>query len=1488
MDPQAAQDVLYITLLPRAASGNKLTFTALFSPHFATAEAYRSMQSKWEGVATSFNADWSLTLKSLNPLGTTLKCPVQPVRKSFDPNVWARVFHKKLGFQPRNKDPERALYQNAWFLAQDADALHMRHQNYRGLHINRQYLQHRENTTGSPQPSDAAAYALRRYSPLVVYIPAVLSRTSGSVTMSDLLAQRIAALNYKDRPKANFKSPGAVPTNLLYTRIEHAVTLLESGGQRLCAPALYAVYKHCVESALVPDDPHNTRAPNQQLAQYVDAIYKQAQGTVTPQGATLPPDARREDQSEIVTLNAFQQYIEFHLFAHPDKIPCQASGDPTFHQLVGLMHQYPALLRPLGLAVDFEAVDVADRSSGAPYTSLHGPLLASIQPPVATQQLIQQFASGVTSFTQCDGAPSFAASPRAGSRLSSGFLKLDPDFFTLVTSDADGASQKFAQQIHTASTIEYSTSAPDGFHDRDLVRKPNGTFGPGDPNLLNKVPSARTVGLSLYQTDRDDVLAATVARDPDGTEADPFFADDLTLGYRMDVQRNNNGTWLSLHKRDSTYTIKLDNHTTTWKPQDSGTTSVVAADEGFITLAATLSTISPPADQPADPASVQVQVHPALVTWNGWSLSIKNPEGQQNGTDPPISDCGPKPGTVTVNPEYKLSDKGTLPALRFGSAYKVRLRQVDLAGNSVPLEATVPVGFDLQTEGAFARSEPIRGPQVLLEEPINHKQQPGEHVDRLVLRDKGDRSSRLLVPPREPLRLAELHGLRTVARPPSAFGYAALVQQTGAFPKVSELPDYEPSGDNTTEDNDGIFVHLHGTMSPTSRYYPDPMARMVRIDAFWLRPDLQNYERINQKPVYLPFFLDSDVDWTDVYPVRVLLEATDGPPSVEKNWGPIVLKKPEILPGIPWLTVGLPPGETVLLQITCCAAAETDAAAQSPSQVLTAFRLLSSRIGAQSAPSPAKQARVPAPDLFPVLGAFHASQKALEQVRLLTPIAAPIAPAQHGHGGGPLAAADDFTAVGAAVDDSTAYADAVSSMKPADLIAGGVHAVTPPLRLMLVHATSCPLSAPHISKKFTVQRTYNIAPAEITGAVQTHWNSTGKVTIEAKWTDVIDDGKSPHLLTQNTREVPFEMVNSGDNPDQVCTTGVTERELVRTHQFRDTRARTVKYSLSASTRFREYFPESENADAFTNPGESQDLSIPCSAIPPAVSLVYVLPAFGWNQGRDSALQRKQVLRVYLNRPFLISGDAECVGVVLAPPDAKRLSPATSGLVTRWGGDPFDPAAGFDRQFMKLEDFAGTSETLQSGCTLQEGGTVDVLPFPTKFAKDRALWFCDIGVRQQQASSAFVRLALVRWQPYGMLLDAANHVPDCRLSQVVVADFMQIRSDRSVSVHRVDPVNVTIALSGVFLGKNAAFFTKILYTIEQRWHSLGRDLGWRPAQASRPFTPPTNPPASGDGTWTANIKLPRSSNTHKFRLLIEEFETDGLNFNRCTYVHYVEL
>ena len=111
------------------------------------------------------------------------------------------------------------------------------------------------------------------------------------------------------------------------------------------------------------------------------------------------------------------------------------------------------------------------------------------------------------------------------------------------------------------------------------------------------------------------------------------------------------------------------------------------------------------------------------------------------------------------------------------------------------------------------------------------------------------------------------------------------------------------------------------------------------------------------------------------------------------------------------------------------------------------------------------------------------------------------------------------------------------------------------------------------------------------------------------------------------------------------------RHFSSRHEFHDTRHRNVTYTAVATTRFKEYFPDTPTG----NPGDITDfptrtISVLNSARPPAPKPLYVLPAFGWESDTEGAWQiskrRGGALRVYLDRPWYSSGEGELLAAEL--------------------------------------------------------------------------------------------------------------------------------------------------------------------------------------------------------------------------------------------------
>src|SRR5262249_52708082 len=98
--------------------------------------------------------------------------------------------------------------------------------------------------------------------------------------------------------------------------------------------------------------------------------------------------------------------------------------------------------------------------------------------------------------------------------------------------------------------------------------------------------------------------------------------------------------------------------------------------------------------------------------------------------------------SVTMQPR-----PGSLPRLRYGHSYRVRMRAVDLVGNGLKLDPAPPPPpdpthpppeFPFSDSVLFARFEPIDPPVVVLRDVLAE----GESVERLVIRSNYDQTAR--------------------------------------------------------------------------------------------------------------------------------------------------------------------------------------------------------------------------------------------------------------------------------------------------------------------------------------------------------------------------------------------------------------------------------------------------------------------------------------------------------------------------------------------------------------------------------------------------------------------------------------------------------------------------------------------------------------------------------------------------------------------------
>ncbi|ESQ74713.1 hypothetical protein [Asticcacaulis sp. AC402] len=367
------------------------------------------------------------------------------------------------------------------------------------------------------------------------------------------------------------------------------------------------------------------------------------------------------------------------------------------------------------------------------------------------------------------------------------------------------------------------------------------------------------------------------------------------------------------------------------------------------------------------------------------------------------------------------------------------------------------------------------------------------------------------------------------------------------------------------------------------------------------------------------------------------------------------------------------------------------------------------------------------------------------------------------------------------------------------LILEGKHWMFTPWReIELVHATQKPLKVPAFTAlEIHRDRGQRDAAIDIL-ATPLSGPSTVRLDLDASWSEPDDnageiDAKSKpveRLHKQHVLQMPTSRADGffGD---------YSREGLV--HTLPDTRYRRLSYTLTAVSRFKEFFEKSlrdnEKAMSETSPAKVQWINN--TAPPPPPQVVYVIPTFGWLEDKlVKATRRTAGLRVYLDRPWMTTGYNEMLAVIL-PATNEGVNAGNTPQVTQWGRDPIrisadinaasPPSSSFvlartsgpvpapGTGFAKIEGedlspdaFAPTSRTNVK--VPGQDGLHTLMPHACGFDSDRQLWYADIAIRIPRGSYfPFVRLSVARYQP--------TSEPDCHVSSSVTCDFMQLSADR---------------------------------------------------------------------------------------------------------------
>jgi hypothetical protein len=1131
-----------------------------------------------------------------------------------------------------------------------------------------------------------------------------------------------------------------------------------------------------------------------------------------------PMTAKRDDQKykdEVTRFalgEAFRFYDRSPQAAHSEieqaEPPPPAPPNLDFHSVCGFLADYPELLRLLGLAIDL----VVSVPAGVAEKGKLRVEFAGLGSPFNKERLRPW-----TQFRYTPGRRFTADSPDTDP-IRDGWLQLSGEQFSVADIDVDSSMLKAVNFVDLIGKISDSDRAEEH-------------LGTGSAALQG-------AGITVFHENRDAHLATQISADMKRTQATGdvlpvLTATDLVRGYRIDVAgveaSGALGPWRSLCRRKGTYTIRREG-------QPPFPIEGIAEDEGCVRSSAVTHDAA---------NSKERYVHEALFSWDGWSLvaplpgRILNEAGQLEPANPPVSKDFPLDTKFVPVP-------GSLPVLRYGHAYRLRARVVDLAGNSLGPDADVPEQA-LSAPITYSRWEPVPPPVVVPRKPFNE----GESVHRLVIRstvtDDGiawtpstwaalrwnvpdhtvdtratdglsrrylDHDERDIAPPKSSVQMAERHGMFDYAigdnrspRDRERF-YKAASRESGTF-----LDTVVSRASNPDFTRDLLFfreIHVakHDTYDPTP-LTPLPISRGAGLQA----GEFVIHTAVELLLPYLPDFLARGVtfyglpsappiyqaqsfydiihdSWPDAAPFRLIIEEGDRAP----------------LPFAGQLTVYLPKAEMVTVRLSC-------------------------RLSASDLP------------LFPVWRMMTAS----ERWRRLT--------------------------------------DEARALLTAETVAGLNWMLTPFVELQLVHAVEKPLARPEVSElKFRREPEQTFATVT-DGTLRVHAKSTGEIEIDASWQEWVDDltEPAPHQIQGHARVTTLHLDPSYPLPGKLP-------QLPIRHTFGDTKHRNVAYRPTALTRFREYFHPSITAQrdlvtsvgAPSTGGSERGWPIPSSRRPEPPAPAYLLPTFRWSRtgdrraGRATSIRDGAGVRVYLNRPWFSSGDDELLAVILDP---AATSPLPDQLTTRWGIDPVwsDTTA---LPSPALTHFPHPSATA-TGLRLAESSTTSPLTasaaaYQPIYDPDKQLWYCDVDLdlgvpARERAYFPYLRLALARYQPYSVV--------GLELSKIVQAEFAQPVPPRTLVVQQSADHGLLITLSGPTaadsLGALAgtglpavAASHRVTVSIQQRGSIADSELDWQPLGSPRELICQT----AGSGfSWTAQIPPAEIDITLRYRLLIEEYE-----------------
>ncbi|MFD8492718.1 hypothetical protein [Amycolatopsis sp. NPDC059657] len=1036
--------------------------------------------------------------------------------------------------------------------------------------------------------------------------------------------------------------------------------------------------------------------------------------------------------------------------------------DMDFHVALSSFAQYPKLQRALGLIVDL-SVDPAAAGIPAPGPDVVLGLKVTWSGGNGPYESVYPQVSAIHT------ASEFRAKP-SGDTQRGGLLRLDDTTrYDLVEVDADASagvlttfSQTYQQRDRNA---QYSNAPGSGV---GVNLQPD----PGRETAA--LPALRSNGFSVVQRDRAEQLynrVKTNAQRASGAlslAANPFSAEDLTHGIRVDVWDDTAKKWFSLCRRAGTYTF--DGLTFT------------ADDEGVLTLAHTQS-------PDGDPT---VYLHESLFRWSGYSLVANRPgstEETANGQTVTVGPDSAASGPIRMATSFRPSG---LPKLRYGRDYRFRARVVDIAGNSHGLDTLPPNDFSSATRlMRYLRFEPVPSPLLLPTAPRTE----AESVHLMVIRGNYDapareENRRQVVPRRTGQRMAEQHGRYDV--PPSVLNPGGI--DTLAYREIvrRDAGDLAAAGKSDPDGWGG------------EGYYPDRL-----LDVPYLADVLSRGAAFTGLPGLGPdevFTVDFDdlFEWPARVPFRIRLKAGTGRPDYNR--------------AARELTVLMPPGRTARVGVS-----SRLADAELAQLGVWDWFVRSGR----SSDIPVAELRKLAVkgqlwQLTPSveLGLVHASRQPIRPPSFDKPILV----RQPGQTTARLIDVVGIdrqsTASLAVFADWTEPTDVLGEPKPgtltgsldvARLTANGGSDEGDKLELGELHEF-------HDTKHRTI--TYSaVAASRFTEFFVQRKDVTLRGTTPVKLTDGAVGAGSVTLTDPESGKTYQPGTGKDDETGGDYVADVAAGTVARTAKgsaIADGATVTASFVPGSITR------------GNTEAQQPIVLNLRSSARPSAPDIAYLVPTFGWERGTDggrvASTRRGNGVRVYLRRPWYSSGEGEQLGVVLF--DGKgTMDPRLRQYVTLRAQDPLFASARVPgtpgMAEFPLAVNAKPGYRLAESETLSElTQTVAVAPHRVGYDEGRGLWYCDVTVTEGAAYTPFVRFAFARFQ--------ADSLSGVELSPVVLAQFAQLSPDRALSMVSTpgQPAGMTLTLAGTTYSAGGGRSAVVTVAVQVADPKPMGPLGWR--------------------------------------------------------------